>query len=172
MKEWDEVQILFAAKESDAEEICTNRTKYALKWYIKKAILNKWIFYILTSISIASPLLSTVLVQVCKDGKELVTVILAAMTTLATSVLAMTNARMKWDNYRSAAEFLKTEYTLFQARVEPYNGEDRTSVYLNKIEDSMKQTHSKWEKRFQGTEKIPEKNKTESIDDKDPDKGR
>lgn len=147
MSEWKDVQKLFVDENTSAGEICRIRTEYALEWYIRKANWNKWVFYILTSISIVCPLLNAVVAVVC-EGK-LAVVILASITTLATSIVGMTNSQMKWDNYRTAAEFLKAEYILFQACVEPYNSDDRTSVYLKNIEEFMMQIHIKWEKGFQ-----------------------
>lgn len=67
---------------------------------------------------------------------------------MAASILAITNAKSKWENYRSAAEFLKREYTLFQSGTGVYNEADRASVYLQKIEDFMQVIHVNWQKIF------------------------
>lgn len=145
MKEWKEVQCLLADGKSP-EQICKARTVYSMKWYVEKANFNKWIFYVFSIIGIACPLINAVLV-VCCDCK-MITVLLSSITSMAASILAITNAKSKWENYRSAAEFLKREYTLFQSRTGVYNEADRASVYLQKIEDFMQVIHVNWQKIF------------------------
>lgn len=145
MKEWKEVQCLLTDGKSP-EQICKARTVYSMKWYVDKANFNKWIFYVFSIIGIACPLINAVLV-VCCDCK-MITVLLSSITSMAASILAITNAKSKWENYRSAAEFLKREYTLFQSRTGVYNEADRASVYLQKIEDFMQVIHVNWQKIF------------------------
>lgn len=145
MKEWKEVQCLLTDGKSP-EQICKARTVYSMKWYVEKANFNKWIFYVFSIIGIACPLINAVLV-VCCDCK-MITVLLSSITSMAASILAITNAKSKWENYRSAAEFLKREYTLFQSRTGVYNEADRASVYLQKIEDFMQVIHVNWQKIF------------------------
>lgn len=145
MKEWKEVQCLLTDGKSP-EQICKARTVYSMKWYVEKANFNKWIFYVFSIIGIACPLINAVLV-VCCDCK-MITVLLSSITSMAASILAITNAKSKWENYRSAAEFLKREYTLFQSGTGVYNEADRASVYLQKIEDFMQVIHVNWQKIF------------------------
>lgn len=145
MSEWKEIQALFEVNKTP-EEICEIRTRYAMRWYIRKANWNKRIYYIFSFIGIICPLANVV---VASCGKiNLAIVILASVTSLATSLLALTNARMKWENYRSAAEFLKREYTLYQARVGTYGDNQRVSAYLNTTEGFMGEVHSNWQNLF------------------------
>jgi len=104
------------------------------------------------------PLINVILAS-CQADMNMAIVILSSITSLATSLLAITNARQKWENYRSAAEFLKREYTLFQARVGLYGEEQRVSAYLNTIEDFMNKVHVNWQKNFK-------KNKGKKIERK------
>ncbi len=147
MSEWKEVQKLFVDENTSAVEICRIRTEYAMEWYIRKAVWNKYFFYILTGISMVCPMLSAVAAVVC-EGK-LAAVILASVTALATSIVGMTRSQTKWNHYRTAAEFLKSEYMLFQARVEPYHSDARAAVYMKTIEQFMRGIHVRWEKGFQ-----------------------
>lgn len=146
MKEWKEVQVLFAENKTPGQ-ICVLRTEYAMKWYIRKANWNKWCYYVFSFIGMLCPLVSAVC-AVCIECTAL-TVILSSITSLAASLLALTNARLKWENYRSAAEFLKREFTLFQARAGVYAGERKEEIYLCTIEEFMEQTHVKWQKIFE-----------------------
>ena len=146
MREWKNVQSLFSVDKAP-EEICRLRTEYSMEWYIRKSVFNKRLYYTFSFLGILCPLINVVLAS-CEADMNMAIVILASLTSLATSLLALTNARQKWENYRSAAEFLKREYTLFQARVGLYGGEQRVSVYLNTIEDFMSKVHVNWQKNF------------------------
>jgi hypothetical protein len=130
-----------------------------LKWYAEEAIWNKWVYYVLSFIGMLCPLVNAVFV-VLVDCK-VVTIILSSIVSLSTSLLALTNARLKWENYRTEAEFLKKEYVLFQAKVGDYGTENRTSIYLCKIENSMQEVHKNWEKTFN------KKEETQSAEDSD-----
>ena len=145
MKEWKEVQVLFEENKSP-EEICGIRTKYAMAWYIRKANKNKRLYYWFSFIGMICPLINVVSAA-CWDN-NIIIVVLSSITSLAASLLALTNARVKWENYRSAAEFLKREYTLFQGRVGLYGEDQRVSVYLNVIEEFMGKVHANWQKYF------------------------
>jgi len=127
-----------------------------MEWYIRRAVWNKRIYYAFSFIGVLCPLANVVMAS-CVDNK-LIVVILASITSFATSLLAITNARMKWENYRTAAEFLKREFTLFQARVGQYAGDQRVSAYLNTTEEYMDKVHSNWQKYFEEdkTENKPE----------------
>ena len=157
MKEWSEVQVLFS-ENKQPEEICKIRTEYTMKWYIRKANWNKHIYYWFSFIGMLCPLANAIL-AVCWEN-QIAIVVLSSITSLAASLLAITNARLKWENYRSAAEFLKREYTLFQARVGLYGESQRVSVYLNVTEEFMGKVHANWQKYFnedKSTKKAEEK---------------
>jgi len=146
MKEWKDVQVLLS-EDKTPEELCKIRTEYSMEWYIRKAVFNKWLYYIFTFLGSLCPLVNVVLAS-CQVDTNMAIVILSAVTTLSASILAISNARLKWENYRSAAEFLKREYTLFQARTGVYDGEQRVSAYLNTIEEFMDKVHANWQKTF------------------------
>lgn len=146
MREWKDIQVIFSENRTP-EEICKLRTKYTMEWYIRKAILNRRLYYILSIIGMLCPLINVVLAS-CQPECNIGVIILSSITSLSASLLAITNARLKWENYRSAAEFLKREYTLFQAHVGLYGGVERVSAYLNTTEDFMGKVHANWQKYF------------------------
>ena len=146
MKEWKEAQSLFAENKTP-EEICILRAEYAMKWYIRKANRNKRMYYTFSFTGILCPLVNAVLV-VCGDYKVF-TAVLSAVTSFAASFLAFTNARLKWEIYRSAAESLKREVILFQAKVGTYKEEEqRVETFLHTIEGYMEKTHINWQRTF------------------------
>lgn len=154
MREWKEIKGLFAENKTPGE-VCVFRTEYAMKWYIRRAVKNKRLYYFFSFTGMFCPLISAVL-SVCVESKVL-TVVLASITSLATSLLALTNARLKWENYRSAAEFLKREFTFYQAKTGDYAGDQRDEVYLYTIEAFMQQTHVNWQKIFKKDDPEDEK---------------
>lgn len=146
MKEWKDIQVIFSENKTP-EEICRLRTKYTMEWYIRKATLNKRIYYGLSIIGVLCPLVNVVLAS-CESECNVGIIIASSVTSLAASLLAITNARLKWENYRTAAEFLKREYTLFQAHAGVYRYEERASIYLHTTEDFMGKIHANWQKYF------------------------
>lgn len=146
--EWEQVKNLLKIK--DKKEVCDMWTEYCLQWYSEKAIKNKRRFYFFSIVSIVCPLLNTVETVWFDCAK--IAVILSSLTALSSALLALFNARDKWNNYRSAAEFIKNEYMLYQAYAAPYgNEENRDEIYLKTIGDFMQKTHKKWQTYFEQT---------------------
>ncbi|MBO5055719.1 MAG: DUF4231 domain-containing protein [Lachnospiraceae bacterium] len=122
--------------------VCQKRTLYCLNWYTKKAIFYKKLFFILSIINISAPIISGLLLNYSK--MELPSAILSALTSFSASLLALCNVRDKWTNYRTAAEYIKKEYTLYMAKIKPYNTENCHAIYLTSIEGYMESIHSHW----------------------------
>ena len=127
------------------QDICRARTIYCLNWYSQKATLYKNIYHILSIINIAAPLLSSVIISISPQ-KDLLVAILSAIASFCASLLSLFGAKDKWTNYRTTAEFIKTQYTLYLSKSTPYNikNSDASSLYLNTIETQMQNIHSHW----------------------------
>lgn len=125
-----------------SKEICRERTLDCLRWYSRKAVFYKRFFFLLSIINIAAPLISTYLTSCWKDS--LAGSVLAGLTTFSASMLALFNVREKWITYRSVAEYLKSQYTLYCAKSSPYNNDDADMIYLNNIEFYMTTVHAHW----------------------------
>lgn len=78
--------------------------------------------------------------------KDVLVAVLSAVATFCASLLSLFGAKDKWTNYRTAAEFIKTQYTLYLSQSAPYNikSSDAISLYLNTIESHMQNTHTHW----------------------------
>lgn len=129
--------------------ICEKRTIYCLNWYAKKAIHYRFLFFLLSIMNIAAPLISGLLLTYLNKG--FISTILSALTSLSASLLALFNVRDKWTSYRSAAEYIKQQYTLYIIKAAPYHTSECHSIYLSTIEDYMANVHSHWY-RVQTTE--------------------
>ena len=124
------------------EEICGMRTKNCLEWYMRKAVFYKRMFYILSIVNLAVPLASTVLMA--QDQSTRVGIVLAGVTSLSASLLALYDMREKWIMYRTAAENIKSQYCLYCGKVFPYDKEDAHAKYLLRLEDYMAGVHVQW----------------------------
>lgn len=124
------------------KEICSLRTKNCLEWYMRKAVFYKGMFYTLSIVSVGVPLLSTVIMSLYEQSK--VGIVFAALTSFAASLLALFDMREKWIMYRTAAEYIKSQYCLYCGKVAPYDGEDAHAQYLLLLEKYMASVHVQW----------------------------
>lgn len=126
----------------NAEEVCIERTLDCMRWYSRKAIFYKRFFFILSTINIAAPLISTYIISTQKQ--PIAGAILSALAAFSASMLALFNVNDKWVTYRSASENLKSQYTLYCAKSPPYDKADAHIIYINNIETYMTTVHAHW----------------------------
>lgn len=128
--------------DQQAESICIERTLDCMRWYSRKAVFYKRFFFILSTINIASPLISTYIISTLELA--IAGAVFSALVTFSASMLALFNVNDKWITYRSASEYLKSQYTLYCAKSPPYNNSDADVIYLNNIETYMTTVHAHW----------------------------
>ena len=128
MKEIEQSKYLYSGIEDDTLK---HRIKNSLNWYIRKAVVYKRIYYMLSVVSILLPLIVTILHSTdsrhfLESNLQLYSAILAGGTTLITSLLSLFRFKDYWKEYRATAEKIKAELVHFHMGVEPYK-EDRTT---------------------------------------------
>lgn len=124
------------------KEICRLRTQYCLEWYTRKAIKYKYIFLILSIVNIAIPQISTIVII---EGEcILASAVMSAIVSFSAALLALLNVRERWTAYRSAAENIKRQYTLYCLQTSPYQGEEAHLRYLQVLEQGMAEEHKHW----------------------------
>lgn len=126
---------------SELENPCIKqRAASCLKWYIEKAVKNKYYYYILTMFTIVCPLISTIILCASRErlGIKIASVTATAISTTAAALLTMLDVKRKWGIYRSQAEMLKTQLAL-QGCAETKRTDKE---FLEAMEDSMKKTYT------------------------------
>lgn len=83
--------------------------------------------------------------KIANAGSTYIASILSAITSFSAALLSLLGVHDKWVMYRTAAEFIKSQYTLYCAHVEPYNYIDRDEQYLARIEAYMAGIHGQWQ---------------------------
>lgn len=93
-------------------EVLKQRLENILSWNIRKAILYKRYYYIFSCISIVAPLLVTILHSIdsstfIKLYMQTYSAILATITTMSSSLLALFHFRDEWKDHRETVENIK-----------------------------------------------------------------
>ena len=127
---------------ADPWTICRLRTRYCVEWYTKEAIKYKNVFLFLSIVNVAVPQISAIIAL--KGKCNVVSAILASLVSFSTALLALLNVKERWTTYRSAAENIKRQYTLYCIQAPPYQGEEAHRRYLQMLEEGMAEEHGRW----------------------------
>lgn len=127
---------------ADPAAICRLRTRYCVEWYTKKAVEYKYIFLILSIVNVAVPQISAIIAL--QGMCNLASAIMASIVSFSTALLALLNVKERWTAYRSAAENIKRQYTLYCMQAPPYHGEEAHRLYLQVLEKGMAEEHGRW----------------------------
>lgn len=131
----------------DQGTICKLRTRYCIEWYTKKAVKYKNVFIFLSIINVAIPQISAIIAL--KGKCSVVSAVLASLVSFTTALLALLNVKERWTAYRSAAENIKRQYTLYCIQAPPYEGQEAHKRYLQILEQGMAEEHGRWIARQQ-----------------------
>lgn len=152
-KEIQDNHFLFEAKYmNNAQQLISDRANSCLRWYIQKACLYKWIFYLGSLTTLCCPLVASVIVGISTvEGTDsiimqVITIILGVISSIAAGILALFHAQDKWTRYRSASEFLKREIMLYKAGANEHSSKDAHIEFLKTIEEYMKAENIEWNK--------------------------
>lgn len=124
------------------KSICEAHTLYCLNWYSQKAVFYKFFYYVLCIMNISAPLASSLLLTYFE--LDFISTILSALTSFSASLLSLYHVRDKWTNYRTTAEYIKEQYVLYLVQSPPYNTAECHIIYLNTLQNHMRNTHSHW----------------------------
>lgn len=132
-------------------------------WYIRKAIFNKYCYYIFTIITIVCPIVSGVIfvLPISNNWIKPLSEVILGLSSLSAALLPLFEFKKKWGMYRDEAEQLKS-FLVY------YNMDGNLKNLVNNVERSKMHTHKKWYGPFQ--DKTLEENKEKKGDSKTEDK--
>lgn len=123
----------------------TNIINSTLYYYVKNAIMYKWLFYIFSFLSIGLNASIPVINQINWEHSSLFVSIISGCTAVITGMLALLCIKDSWHRYRISAEMLKTECNHFKAKIGQYsNVENKTDVFIENFEKINSDERQKW----------------------------
>lgn len=142
MREVQESTYLYTDLENEKLQ---KRVGNSLNWFIKKAVIYKRCYYTFASTSIITPIVLTILNSVesstfIANNFKQYSAVLATITTVASSLLALFRFKDQWQEYRQTAEIIKAELMKFQMKSGEYAKQD-IKVLGDKIEAIIAQSN-------------------------------
>ena len=129
-------------------EYLLKRFEQSVLWYIKNANNCKIWYFALSIVGIVLPL-SIPILNLFNDSSyvKLLITLVSVFTSFVTALLSLLKSHDKWINYRSVAEALQTELTLYISKCGDYadsTQEERNQLFAERIETLMGNEHIKW----------------------------
>ena len=128
-------------------EYLLKRFEQSVLWYAKKANHCKNWYYFLSVVGIILPLSIPLLNLFEHSAITLVITLVSVFTSFVTALLSLMKFHDKWINYRSVAETLQTELTLYISKCGDYSddsSQQRDQLFAERIENHMGSAHVKW----------------------------
>ncbi len=143
-KEIQDNEYLFHEKDFDVNK----RFEMCLKWYICQAHNYRTIYYVFTLLGAICPILVAALSNISFSSENVQVVkitltILSISASISAIVLSTFRAQEKWMRYRSVAELLKRERSLF-LEGKKKNSDCNDLKFLELIEKYMEQENIDW----------------------------
>jgi hypothetical protein len=101
-----------------APDVVPTRLEEQIAWYEHATTRNRWAFYLLKVVTIISA--AAIPVIALFDGSQLAMAILGAVIVAGEGLQQLFQNQQHWVAYRSAAEDLKRERSLYLSRAGPY----------------------------------------------------
>lgn len=153
MKLRDELQSLDIFTSHIQNKIIRARVEQVLNWNVKKATYHKYLFYLLSMITII--LNSSIPIINQLNEYDLAITIIASITSIITSILTLINFKDVWYRYRKTAEEIKRECMKLNCRYGEYEFEDRETRFLINFESIVSNETDLWiESRFNTQENV------------------
>lgn len=133
------------------EEFSVNkRYEACLNWYIKQACCYRLVYYVFTLLGAMCPILVAALSNISFSAEheqtaKIILTVLSVFASFSAIILSTFRAQEKWLRYRSAAEVLKRERSLF---LEGKKGSVEELEFLEVIEKYMEQENIDWMKIY------------------------
>lgn len=132
------------------DEYMKDRLQDQIVWYNRKSLDNQRTFKRLRKAEIIAaaliPFLSglTASISSLLIPASIATGLLGVAVTIVASILAIGQHQENWIEYRTTCESLKKEQFMFQATVEPYDGDNAFSLLVQRVETLISKEHTNW----------------------------
>ena len=117
-----------------------------IAWYDRKSIAAQRMFKRLRVAEILAAALVPVLVGFADRvaAIRIIVGVLGAVVVVLASLISLGKYQEHWLEYRTACESLKHEKFLFLTGAEPYQGEDRFPLFVQRVEGLISKENSAW----------------------------
>lgn len=135
------------------EDNCVIQDKYIRErfyqsacWYLRHAIFYKWLFKITSIINIILPAIVTLFNSLWNTDEfcKWVVTVLSLVTSVLGAIISFLKAHDKWINYRTVAEQLQRELSIFIVGYGNYSQNKNERIFLEHIEAIMDKEQENW----------------------------
>lgn len=122
-----------------------------LRYYVRKALLYKYVYYVTSLVSLLLNFTIPVINQIDWLGNRVTITIISSLTALITSTIALIGLKDKWYRSRTAAENIKTECNKFNAGVGVYDNTDivkKEKEFISNFELIINQDKILWKEEI------------------------
>lgn len=131
--------------EADFIDFIKTRYEEQLRWYEGKAVSCKRNHDVLQAITVVCSILTPILILALDLDWKLPAVATSAAVSMSAGMMAAFKIREKWINYRTTAEAMRAEYSLYKTRSGPYlHVGDRQQVFVERIESLLASETETW----------------------------
>jgi len=124
------------------EQYLKTRVDDQIKWYDKKSVTNKTLYFTLKVLEILFA--SAIPIITLFEGTKIIIAILGALISVIASVLALYKPSDKWKQYRNTAEALKNEKYIYLAKAGTYVSDEPYKMLVERIEFIVSKENSNW----------------------------
>ena len=127
-----------------ATDVVPARLEDQIAWYERATVRNRWSFYLLKVLTIISA--AAIPVIALFNGSQLAMAILGAVIVAGEGLQQLFQNQQHWVAYRSAAEDLKRERSLYVSRAGPYrNAKNPPALLVERTEARISAESGTWQ---------------------------
>lgn len=139
--EW---RYIYQLLEGIEDENIKNYIANQIQWNVIKASRYRFFEYALNVLTVAMPTVVVVVQHILPQTNPLVQFFVLGSATITTSAGIFLKLHDKRILYRTTAEVIKEETTLYTNKVGKYKGNDRNELFLKKVHSIVRSTNNRW----------------------------
>lgn len=120
------------------------RYERQLEWYDSKSVSCKRNHDILQGVVIVCSTLTPIFILVLAPDWNLLAVVTSAVVSAAASAMAAFKIREKWISYRTTAEAMRAEYSMYKTGSGPYSDGGGQQAFVERIESLISHEVGTW----------------------------